>query len=563
MSTLNGKITASPFHLTPCPRMRKKRPSYSPVKKTNSQTPLSRPYSSNPSALDKNPLLSSQDERLDTGLASLQFEEFSWDNGTGGYRPISAKHLLQLNTYLTTLYPEVDVIEERIPYLIVWCKESIPESSKRPFLIGGLLGVWLLEGQDNLPREFFDEDLGNMAIVIRVNHDLASDIDHYHIPKTETLCQLMREQFPDALGVSFLTNEFFIELPELPINEHIKRVRNLPGRFAHEAPLLKYHNGLRITGQEHKPLKTPNPEKIDGEYDDTDYVATHGYFQPGSMLREDGGNMISAGILVEKDEHRRLTVAIHCWQKEIDDALEKMGDPKYFQVSQGETRVGYISERLEKSDIGLATLIDNVEFRNRFLDIPGGPTKLLPSDMLESDQVYMIDSFVTGRQGELLCKGKRVIKQEDKQRRVDPILRGKQEDLPEAGVFVVIVQGVFATTEPIIYGSPKIRAGVCGSALVRLTTSKEGEGAGIDESSPISGRSSELHAQTVECTFENTGEIGGFMRWSDLQDKTSDSPTPRLYCYAEVTDPLVDAGWNVAKAVQKRKRSNSGDPFTN
>lgn len=190
------------------------------------------------------------------------------------------------------------------------------------------------------------------------------------------------------------------------------------------------------------------PRIIDGQYDDSDYVAAQGTFQPGSMLCDDSGNMISAGVLVEKDDQRRLTVSIHCWQKELDESLEKMGDPGFFRVTQGKTHVGHVSSKLGTSDIGLATLNENVEFRNRFINIPGGPTQLLHSDKLKSNQVYMIDRFTTGRQGQLLCKGKRIIRPQDKERRVDQVLRDKQKDLPETGRYLVLVQGILLPVNP-------------------------------------------------------------------------------------------------------------------
>jgi hypothetical protein len=52
--------------------MRKKRPSYSPVKNANFETPDARGYSSNPSTSQKPADLSFADNGvLDTGLASL------------------------------------------------------------------------------------------------------------------------------------------------------------------------------------------------------------------------------------------------------------------------------------------------------------------------------------------------------------------------------------------------------------------------------------------------------------------------------------------------------------
>lgn len=577
MATLQGKIGLPPIELTPLPRMRKKRPSYSLVKNQNFDTPVNRGYSSAPSTAQKQADLSSTDQdALNTGLASLQFEEFTWEDGKGGYKMISAANLGKLLIYMKTHYPEVTKMDEMPPYLVIWCKETTSEPSKRPFLIGGLLGVWLTEGQ-SLPREFVGGYLGNLEIQLEIDDVYSQDIRPYHIPKTETLFQLMRKGFPDALAISFISNEIFVELPELPANEHVERLKTCPGWFAHEGPSLFYHNGLRITGNQNKRLKQPMLETVDGQYDDSDYVAAQGSFQPGSMLCDDSGDMVTAGILVKKGDEERLTVSIHCWQKELDKIPEKMGDGQSFRVTQGKTHVGHVSSRLGNTDIGLATLNNGVDFRNQFMEMPGEPIELLHSDKLTMDDVYMMDSFTTGRQGGMLCKGKRVITCEDKEKRVDRFLLGKPEDLPDVGKYLVLTQGIFATSEPVANGEPIIRAGCCGSAVVQLekttrqrkakksksadkTKHEAGTGSPSKKDGSSSVAASELDAKASEQGFVNSGKIGGFMHWSDLQGKNQGDNIPRLLCYAEVTDPLIDAGWEVAKTTSKRKRSGSEEP---
>jgi hypothetical protein len=88
----------------------------------------------------------------------------------------------------------------------------------------------------------------------------------------------MREHFPDALALSFINNEFLIELPELPIKEYWMGLTNLPGRFWHTEVLLMYHNRFRITGQQNKRLKQSMPWTVDGQCDDSDCVTAQGNF---------------------------------------------------------------------------------------------------------------------------------------------------------------------------------------------------------------------------------------------------------------------------------------------
>ncbi|KFY95699.1 hypothetical protein V498_03210 [Pseudogymnoascus sp. VKM F-4517 (FW-2822)] len=71
--------------------------------------------------------------------------------------------------------------------------------------------------------------LGNLGIQLELDDTSAEDIRLYHIPQTKTLRQLLRVIFPDALALSFISNEVLVELPELPRNEHAKRLHAKPG----------------------------------------------------------------------------------------------------------------------------------------------------------------------------------------------------------------------------------------------------------------------------------------------------------------------------------------------
>jgi hypothetical protein len=576
----------APTTLTPFQRQRKKRPSCSPIKSSTLETPAPR-FHSNPSTAQK---FSADDdshtltETLNTGMASLQFEEFSYDDEKGGYTGCSMAMFSKINDYVIENFPVVNRIEERIPYMLIWCNETIPPPEERPFMIAGLLGVWLLmDGFE--PPELEMPDLGNLSELLDVE-DLAEDLKIFNIPRTETLCTLMDRHFPYALAVSYLIDMILIELPEVPLSEHCQRLQELPGYFEHEGPALRYTNGLR-SSREHKRLIQPEPETLNGQCDDSDYVAADGYFQPGAMISDKSGNSVTAGILVEKGNETRMTVSIHCWQKELDEIPERMGDPNVFTIKQGKSLVGYVSSRFGNTDIGLATLNPGVEFRNNFLDLPGAPKTLLHSDDLRLKDVFMIDSFSTGRQSSFQCQGKRVIKEEDKKKRQDPQLKGDHKNLLNAGTYNVLVQGAFATGDALVHGMPIVRDGCCGSAVVRLvkpqskkkdtsnaqvtpskqaTPSHSTPGAGDSTSIRNPSPPGPLKASKREIGFQHTGEVGGFMHLSDLQSRTHLGLIPKLLCYAEVMDPLITDGWSVATIAEKRKQDAAGiddeDPFT-
>lgn len=74
--------------------------------------------------------MSSLNDTMDkpgSGFESLEFKEFSWKDDEGGYKDISAAHFDMLNTYLKTLFPEITTIEERTPYLVIWCENAVPK----------------------------------------------------------------------------------------------------------------------------------------------------------------------------------------------------------------------------------------------------------------------------------------------------------------------------------------------------------------------------------------------------------------------------------------------------
>jgi hypothetical protein len=139
----------------------------------------------------------------------------------------------------------------------------------------------------------------------------------------------------------------------------------------------------------------------------------------------------------------------------------------------------------------------------------------------------------------------------------------------------------------LVHGMPIVRDGCCGSAVVRLAKpqSKEKDTSSAQvtpskqaipsHSTPDAGGSTSirnpsppgpLKASKNEMGFQHTGEVGGFMHWSDLQSRTHLGLIPKLLCYADVMDSLIADGWSVATIAEKRKQDAAGiddeDPFT-
>jgi hypothetical protein len=83
--------------------------------------------------------------------AALDFEEFSYVDDQGTFRSIGSAWLVILMDYLEKYY-QAQSVSEMLPYLVVWCEDTVPPPSERPFMIAGLVAVWLVQGKDMYPQ---------------------------------------------------------------------------------------------------------------------------------------------------------------------------------------------------------------------------------------------------------------------------------------------------------------------------------------------------------------------------------------------------------------------------
>lgn len=186
--------------------------------------------------------------------------------------------------------------------------------------------------------------------------------------------------------------------------------------------------------------------------------------------------------------------------------------------------MGNVVERIGNIDIGLGKLKEGISFNNRFLGIEAAPKTFLHSSSLQYRDEFVIDGFTTSVQ-RLSCLGRRVRK--EFARTEDLYKPNNDTELPGPGTYVVLNQGIMATGEPEMSGFPRVREGACGSALLLAMSG----GANVIEK----------------------GVIAGFMYWSDLQSVYNNDTPPPLLCYCDTVDDLMEQGWKIAKAGEKRK----------
>ena len=143
---------------------RRKRPSFSPQKWRSGLTPEQQKQRRQPhSSSASSPLLQKELPGLNLTMrnpktAALDFEEFSYVDDQGIFRRIDAAWLEILGEYLEKHY-QAQSVSERLPYLVVWCKDTVPPPSERPFMIAGLVAVWLVQGKDKYPLVRFSSYL--------------------------------------------------------------------------------------------------------------------------------------------------------------------------------------------------------------------------------------------------------------------------------------------------------------------------------------------------------------------------------------------------------------------
>ena len=119
------------------------------------------------------------------------------------------------------------------------------------------------------------------------------------------------------------------------------------------------------------------------------------------------------------------------------------------------TIVENIAERINKIDIGLVALKNGITFNNRFLGLDSATAKvLIPSKDVKYPDKFVVDSFTTSVQC-LICHSRRIRKLNLRTERLYRASEGTK--LPGLVAYIVVEQGIIATSESEIRGTPQIQ----------------------------------------------------------------------------------------------------------
>jgi hypothetical protein len=265
-----------------------------------------------------------------------------------------------------------------------------------------------------------------------------------------------------------------------------------------------YVNGTVIR-ESHSRSKPPAPRTVDGEYDDIDYqLPINGAaLRPGVLFENIGTTvdgvctgrcLTNSGLLVQKRETRCITGSCHGWDISDDDKA----------VYHGGKMIGYVKGVLGED---IALIESKYKFQNTFLDIDCAATKFVPSVGIKNGDIVLLDSCFTGCQ-QMIAAG---IRTGAKRTAVD----GPSDDT----WYIRVAQGIYSINSPIIESAPQLRAGACGTPLVRIGNKRLK-------------------------TSNREGEIVGFWLWADIKGYAK-----TLSAYAQIADPLIEDGWSIVKVL--------------
>ncbi|KAK7420223.1 hypothetical protein QQX98_002878 [Neonectria punicea] len=481
--------------------------------------------------------------KYDELTSSLEFEDFSFMGADGSLEMyhVSGENRELLHEYLGETY-DVCMVDYQVPLLVLSCEKLDTPVVQRPFIIAGLVAIWKTLEYPH-PLDFPGEHAWGPAV--RVDPKILELVNFREDIPDKVILYLADHIFPTCDAITVLWDCLVIELPRVSNDEFAKALQTLPIDLEGFPFSLCFHNGSLLGNETGKRAIMPLTHKNNPVVDDTDYVKSDQKFWPGRMLSaiDDQTNetqMVTAGILIQKTieekEERRLTCSFHNWEKLAKRHPEKFGTPDddashLFRVMQGSnpgTNVGFVSERIGETDIALARLHPDISFENKFMQIEAVPKIFLPGQKVERGDLFVVDSFVTGKQP-LFSYGCRY-----------PVKRRVTHDIwtPE---------GVEGPSPNVAYISLQQNAfvagtgmwdGMCGSVLLRT-------------------KSYRMRGESPESRMKR-GEIAGMMHWANLTSKFANTVNQYI-CYADAFDPLIEDGWTIVHEPELPVENEEGD----
>lgn len=514
-----------PVVLTPSKRKRRPRLSYSPQKPASPAKKL-RSWSS--TSENKPKILVARDT-IDGGDLVFSDGYISWDESKKTWRFLPDKYMDVIVNYLTANFKIGDVMVAP-PFISIYMEpgEAIPRIHKRPFRIADLLCLWVTASEPR-PQPFPANHGVGYGEALTLPDEIAKSFEPGKFPPRSTMEFLVATYFPTALAISYFLDSVIVELPQtdMPPDEE-----SLPSGFIN-CPYtgLRFSWGELTTSQVVRRKIKPYPALLSGDVDDTHYIGLENgnLFAPGMRVFNSLGDEWTSGIFVQKNGEVKVTVPIHAYNSVLGHQRDDFSGLPPLLLFQGNEKqhseVARLNETINfqgvRTDIGLASIKPELEHGNRTFHDNIIVQKLIRIEECSNRDMFLIDSYITGVQ-RLLLDGTRYPVRQGARATQQYAVKTKglsSDELPSPKLqYLELAQGMFSTAAIEIPRQPQIRAGVCGSAVIRIRTS-----IGKDVSAE--------------------GAVAGFMHFADLEPKNDIAGN--LLCYADSCNALIDQGWSV------------------
>src|SRR5271156_5762224 len=192
---------------TPRPNRRRKRPSLSPKK------PSVRGRISDPHPIQE-PLNISQHEEFVEEVPNIEVGFTFFNESTNTFNMITSDDRLRLLNILKGHFPGVMSILPVIPFIIIE-SSPVPDPRTQPFLIAGLIAIFIKEGGPYPFGVDFIGEEGEGKLDEDIPSAVSADLKPFHIPSKPTL-DYLHSYFPNATHISSYPQQLVVELNRTP-----------------------------------------------------------------------------------------------------------------------------------------------------------------------------------------------------------------------------------------------------------------------------------------------------------------------------------------------------------
>ena len=185
------------------------------------------------------------------------FDPFTlWDDSKRSYRRPSQAEQETLYVKLLESFQNLSSLSVVFPWCILEFNEALPPYNDRPFLVAGLVAVYLLTGEEYPLGTTYMGSPGRGFDSIDPD-DITQDLTPYHVPSFSTF-EYLHNAVELAQHFSSYPKQLLFELSELSDAEFENILSTLPRKFG--SMLAYYVNGEFVDQLSSCPVKIPNHE---------------------------------------------------------------------------------------------------------------------------------------------------------------------------------------------------------------------------------------------------------------------------------------------------------------